>query len=101
MSLSKINALESILEKEGYVDLLEACQAIVGSDGTENGMTKSINEDGMKEGMGISKVSWLRYKVTILENITIFKTKCKEVGLNPDIFLKNIEEEVMKVENFL
>ncbi|MDD2370215.1 MAG: hypothetical protein PHQ90_13010 [Sulfuricurvum sp.] len=64
--MNKIIELETILEHNGYNELLEACKAIVGSDGTEIGMSKSINEDGMKEAMGTLKVYWLKQKLRYL-----------------------------------
>ncbi len=101
MSLEKLIILEEMLETEGYDELLKACRAIVGSDGTETGVANSINEDVAKEIMGTSKVYWLKYKIIILENITIFEEKCRELSLNPDKFIKEINEEVKKVEAIL
>ncbi|MGZ8546831.1 MAG: hypothetical protein ACXWVU_05485 [Sulfuricurvum sp.] len=101
MSLSLISELEEILEEEGYTELLNACRAIVGSDGSDNGVAKSIDENNMQETMGVSKVHWLRYKIVILENLDIFKEKCEELGLVANDFIEEINKDVIKIEDFL
>jgi hypothetical protein len=101
MSLSKITLLEAILEEEGHDELLKACKSIVGSDGSESGMGISINEDGMKETMGTWKVYWLKYKIIILENVTLFNDKCNEVGLSPDKLIYELTNDIEKVEAIL
>lgn len=97
MSLAKLHQIEDIFEKRGNIELATACKAIVGSDGG-NGIGKSIDEDAMKETIGTSKVIWLKHKIIILEHQEEFKNECQQLGLNPDDFLKEINEEVMKVE---
>lgn len=101
MSLSKINELEEILEEEGYTELLMACKSILGSDGSENGVCISVNEDEMKETINVSKVYWLKHKIVILENIEIFQEKCQELGLDVNKFIDGINKDVKKVESIL
>ena len=97
MSLEKLHQMENTFEKRGNIELATACKAIVGSDGG-NGIGKSIDEDAMKETMGTLKVIWLKHKITILENQEEFENECQQLDLNPDDFLKEINEEVMKIE---
>ena len=100
MSLEKLHQIERIFEKRGNTELSTACKAIVGSDGG-NGIRKSIDENAMKETMGISKVIWLKHKIVILEHREEFEEECQKLGLNPNDFLKEINEEVMRVETSL
>jgi len=72
MSAIKINILEDILQEEGYIELYEACHAIVGTDG-DSAIQKSICEEGMKENLGDATKLWLKQKMIILENILIFE----------------------------
>jgi len=73
----------------------------VGSDGSDKGVAKSIDENNMQETMGISKVYWLKYKIVILENLDVFKEKCEELGLVANDFIEEISKDVIKVEDFL
>lgn len=100
MSLEKLHHMENTFEKNGNIELAIACKAIIGSDGG-NGIAKSINENAMKETMGVSKVIWLKHKIVILEHQEEFRNECQKLGLNPDKFLKELNEEVMKIEESL
>lgn len=101
MLLEKISLLEDILEEEGYLELLMACKTILGSDGGHSEVVYSVNEEAMAESSGYSRVYWLKYKITILENLDIFREKSEEVGLHVDRFLAEINQDVQQVEDFL
>jgi len=100
MSLKKLHQMEDIFKKRENIELATACEAIVASHG-DNGIKKSIDENGMKEIMGISKVIYLKHKIVIFENQEEFKNECQTLDLYAEDFLKEINEEVMKVEALL
>jgi aspartate ammonia-lyase len=101
MSLSLSAELEEILEEEGYFELLNACKSIVSIDDSDYSIVKPIDENNMKESMGVSKVYWLKHKIAILDNIDVFEEKCKELELNAENFLKEINDDIKAVELFL
>jgi hypothetical protein len=101
MSLGKLNILEEVLEKEGHDELSEACRAIVGSDGTEMGIAKSIDEDAMKETMDTSKVN-MKNKLEILfdflkKNRTYNHSLQEKYHLSSVIAHNDVEDKILSL----
>lgn len=99
--LKRLTHLEERFTELGYSELTFACKSIVGSDETGTKIAKSIHEEHMKESVGTWKIVWLKQKITILENIELFKEECIRHGFNPDDFIQELSNEVIKIEEFL
>jgi hypothetical protein len=100
MSLEKIQAIEDVFKAAGNNCLVQAIKAIVGCDDT-NKLVKSVDEDSMKEDIGIPKIIWIKSKVIILENKNQFETECLKMNLDATYFLNELEQELSDIEKLL